>query len=86
MVWRQKGAILLDNLVIPKASTIEDFIGKYEDEVLRAEFKEAINAYLSELTYSPVRSLADLITFNNKHKDEVKTYIKFFCIFIFLHV
>ncbi|KAH7692577.1 amidase protein [Dioscorea alata] len=69
---RQKGAILLDNLVIPKASTIRDFIGKYEEEVLQVEFKEAINAYLSELTYSPVRSLADLITFNNKHKAEEK--------------
>ncbi|KAM0945519.1 putative amidase signature domain-containing protein [Dioscorea sansibarensis] len=69
---RRKGATLLDNLVIPKASTIGDFLGKYEEEVLQAEFKEAINAYLSELTYSPVRSLADLIAFNNKHKAEEK--------------
>ncbi|KAJ0964190.1 hypothetical protein J5N97_029312 [Dioscorea zingiberensis] len=67
---RQKGAILLDNLEIPKVSIIQDFIDKYEELTLLAEFKEAINAYLSELTYSPVRSLSDVINFNNKHKAE----------------
>ncbi|TVU07371.1 hypothetical protein EJB05_47423, partial [Eragrostis curvula] len=37
---------------------------------LAAEFKLGLNAYLSGLSYSPVRSLAEIIAFNNAHPDE----------------
>ncbi|KAL5224177.1 hypothetical protein ABZP36_010816 [Zizania latifolia] len=35
-----------------------------------AEFKLSLNSYLSELATSPVRSLSDIIDFNNKHPVE----------------
>ncbi len=38
---------------------------------MKAEFKLSLNAYLSDLLYSPVRSLADVIAFNNAHPVEV---------------
>uniref|UniRef100_A0A0A9CMU9 Amidase domain-containing protein n=1 Tax=Arundo donax TaxID=35708 RepID=A0A0A9CMU9_ARUDO len=37
---------------------------------MTAEFKLSINAYLSDLLYSPVRSLAQVIAFNNAHPKE----------------
>lgn len=40
-----------------------------------AEFKIALNSYLKDLVVSPVRSLADIIAFNNKFADLVsKSY------------
>ncbi|KAL0920454.1 hypothetical protein M5K25_009592 [Dendrobium thyrsiflorum] len=69
-VMRQKGAILVDNLEISNVSTILDPFQSGEEAVLLAEFKLSLNAYLSELEISPVRSLADIITFNNEHKTE----------------
>lgn len=38
-----------------------------EGIAMQAEFKLSINAYLPDLVYSPVHSLADIIAFNNKH-------------------
>lgn len=38
---------------------------------LLAEFKLNLNNYLSDLSYSPVRSLAEIIAFNNAHPVEV---------------
>lgn len=38
-----------------------------------AEFKSSINAYLSDLLYSPVRSLAEIVAFNNAHPTEVRS-------------
>ncbi|KAJ4832578.1 hypothetical protein Tsubulata_030779 [Turnera subulata] len=59
---RQKGAVLIDNLRITNLGE------SYSDEnlALVTEFKPALNAYLKELIASPVRSLADVIAFNNK--------------------
>lgn len=37
-----------------------------------AEFKIDVNNYLNELVESPVRSLADVIAFNNKFADLVR--------------
>jgi amidase len=49
--------------------TIDDF-GKSELEVLLYEFEADINAYLALLGPSaPVRSLSDLIAFNEKNRD-----------------
>ncbi|XP_038974567.1 probable amidase At4g34880 [Phoenix dactylifera] len=68
---REKGAILIDNLEITNSSIILDQQSG-EEVALLAEFKLSLNAYLSELSYSPVRSLADVITFNNEHSAEEK--------------
>ncbi|KAK8935387.1 Fatty acid amide hydrolase [Platanthera zijinensis] len=73
---REKGAILLDNLEIANASLILDWDNSGEKVALLAEFKLAVNAYLSELVTSPVRSLSDLIAFNNEHKiqEQIQEY------------
>ncbi|KAK8955412.1 Fatty acid amide hydrolase [Platanthera guangdongensis] len=71
-VMREKGAILLDNLEIANASLILDSDNSGEEVAVLAEFKLAVNAYLSELVTSPVRSLSDLIAFNNEHKIQEK--------------
>nr|XP_019709151.1 LOW QUALITY PROTEIN: probable amidase At4g34880 [Elaeis guineensis] len=67
---RKKGAILIDNLEITNWSIILDSQQSGEMVALLAEFKLSLNAYLSELSYSPVRSLADVIAFNNEHSVE----------------
>ncbi|URD91206.1 amidase C869.01-like [Musa troglodytarum] len=66
----QKGAILIDNLEIANLSIILDVTQSGEEVALLAEFKMALNSYLSELSSSPVRSLADVIAFNDKHRIE----------------
>ncbi|XP_073120158.1 probable amidase At4g34880 [Henckelia pumila] len=61
---RLEGAVLVDNLEVANISKI---MGGSEKEIaLEAEFKKSLNAYLKELVASPVRSLADVIAFNNK--------------------
>ncbi|XVF45488.1 hypothetical protein PTKIN_Ptkin02bG0210600 [Pterospermum kingtungense] len=45
----------------------------YESIAMAAEFKLAINSYLQELVVSRVRSLKDLIAFNNKYSKSEKT-------------
>ncbi|CAL5377041.1 unnamed protein product [Camellia sinensis] len=66
---RQGGAILVDHIKIPNYETIKDsmFIG--EQIAMTAELKLSLNAYLKGLITSPVRSLADIIAFNNKFSD-----------------
>ena len=58
-----------------------NFSDLYDQETLlmNAEFKLSLNAYLKDLLYSPVRSLAQVIAFNNAHPVEVivKTYRAF---------
>lgn len=66
---RQQGAVLVDN--VANISTLLDDDVSAEQIAIEAEFKVALNAYLSELKVSPVRSLADVIAFNNKFPDEV---------------
>lgn len=64
---KKQGAVLIDPANLPSH-------GKYDDdetEVLLYEFKADLNAYLSALgTKSRVRSLADLIAFNQEHRDK----------------
>ncbi|XP_058078137.1 probable amidase At4g34880 [Magnolia sinica] len=69
---RQRGAILVDNLEIANVSDILNVTMSGEEIALLTEFKLSINAYLSELVHSPVRSLADLIAFNNKYSTQEK--------------
>jgi amidase len=54
------------------ATNVSDLSDK-EMLLMKAEFKLSLNAYLSDLLRSPVRSLADVIAFNNAHPVEVAT-------------
>src|SRR5215467_6404122 len=65
---RNLGAEIIDPADIPTAEQISS--SKSEDSVLLYEFKVDLNAYLAELLESPVRSLADIIAFNNDHAEE----------------
>ncbi|PIA32727.1 hypothetical protein AQUCO_04400134v1 [Aquilegia coerulea] len=66
---RQRGVVLVDNLNISNLDIILDSSMSGELTALAIEFKVALNAYLKELVASPVRSLADVIAFNNKFSD-----------------
>lgn len=68
---RQEGAVLLDNLEIANISTILNFATSGEATALLAEFKISLNAYLKELVSSQVRTLADIIAFNQQFADLV---------------
>ncbi|CAJ2677543.1 unnamed protein product [Trifolium pratense] len=64
---RQKGAAVVDDL---KIDNIDEIInGQSEAIALNFEFKLSLNAYLKDLITSPVKSLADVIAFNNKHPE-----------------
>jgi amidase len=59
------GATLVDPADVPNVFDIFD----PEFTVLLYEFKADLNAYLGELLRSPVRTLADVIAFNQAHAD-----------------
>lgn len=64
---RQQGAVVIMDLDI--ATNFTD-LGEQEILLMAAEFKISIKAYLSGLLYSPVRSLAQVIAFNEAHPVE----------------
>ncbi|KAJ4716738.1 Amidase family protein [Melia azedarach] len=66
---RQQGAVLVDNLEIPNLDVILNGTASGELLAMAAEFKVALNAYLKGLVVSSVRSLADVIAFNNKFSE-----------------
>ncbi|TVU07376.1 hypothetical protein EJB05_47428, partial [Eragrostis curvula] len=70
---RKHGAVVIENLEIENLAVIQNATVSGELAALVAEFKLSLNAYLSALPYSPVRSLAELIAFNNAHPDEVNS-------------
>ncbi|KAL5856059.1 hypothetical protein ACOSQ3_005894 [Xanthoceras sorbifolium] len=63
---RQEGAILVDNLKIANIDVILNSFVNGERKTMDAELKLDLNKYLEGLVVSPVRSLADVIEFNNK--------------------
>jgi amidase len=63
---------LVDNLKI--ANLHEYYTSSSENTAMLAEFKISLNAYLSELVASPIRSLADAIAFNKKNAKLVSLY------------
>jgi amidase len=72
-VLRAQGAVIVDPADIPTAKQMAES----EDEftVLLYEFKADLNAYLANVGGSPaVRSLADLIDFNEAHAAEEMPY------------
>lgn len=62
---------MIENLDIANLAVIQDVLNNGEQIVLAAEFKSSLNTYLSDLSYSPVRSLAEIIAFNDAHPIEV---------------
>src|SRR5207248_8057453 len=70
-VVKSHGAILIDPANLPNA-------GKYDDtelEVLLYEFKADLNKYLAELgRKAPVKSLKEIIAFNERHKERSMPY------------
>ncbi|EEF34111.1 probable amidase At4g34880 [Ricinus communis] len=69
---RQGGAIIVDHLEIANINTILNPNASGEATALLAEFKISLNAYLETLVASQVRSLAEVIKFNQEFADVEK--------------
>jgi amidase len=71
LAMKQEGAELVD----PVELLDESKLGKSEIEVLLYEFKSDLNAYLATLRLgAPVRSLEQIIEFNEAHKAQVMPF------------
>jgi len=67
---KSAGAVLVDPVVI-------ETLGKFDDSelaVLQYEFKTGLNAYLAQFSGAPVRSLTEIIEFNERHRNEELFY------------
>ena len=70
-VLKAQGATLIDLSELPNASKY----GQSEYDVLLYEFKADMVAYLAEFAPNlPIKSLADIMAFNEKHRDRVMPY------------
>ena len=69
-VLRDRGAVIIDPIDLAASGALR----RAETEVLFHEFKAGLNAYLQNLRNPPIRSLADLIAFNERHADEELAY------------
>jgi amidase len=70
-LMREKGAVIVDPVPIEKLGDV----GEAEFEVLLYEFKAGINEYLASLgAASKMRTLADLIAFNEAHRSTEMPY------------
>jgi amidase len=69
---RGLGAVIIDPADIPHAKEMEE--SKNEETVLLFELKADMNAYLADLESSPVRTLAEIIAFNEAHAEEELHY------------
>lgn len=70
-VLRHAGATLVDTADLPKA----DQFGGPEGTVFQYEMKAGVNAYLARLgPAAPVKSLREVIAFNEKHADRELAY------------
>ncbi len=71
VAMKRLGAVIVDPADIPHAGDFDDA----EFEVLLYEFKADLNAYLAEWAPgAPVRTLADVIAFNEQHRDREMPY------------
>ncbi|KAG9457331.1 hypothetical protein H6P81_001839 [Aristolochia fimbriata] len=70
---KQQGASVVDNLEVPHIMETMNIMMSGEMTALSAELKNDLNAYLSALPKSPVKSLADIIKFNEKSAQEKTT-------------
>jgi amidase len=72
-VLRAQGAVLVDLPQLPGAGRY----GATELEVLQFEFKAGVADYLTEYApNSPIKSLADVMAFNEKNRDKVMPYFQ----------
>lgn len=72
-VMKAQGAVIVD----PAEIEPEERYGDAEFEVLLYEFKADLNTYLASLGPNcPVRSLKDIIAFNEEHRQEVMPYFE----------
>ncbi len=69
---RNLGAEIIDPADIPTAKQMSS--SNAEMVLLLHEFKVGLNAYLSELTNTRIRTLADIIEFNTAHAEEELPY------------
>ena len=70
-VLKAQGATLIDVPELPNASQY----GQSEYDVMLYEFKADMAAYLAEFAPNlPIKSLADIMAFNEKHRDRVMPY------------
>ena len=67
---RDLGAEIID----PAIGAWTPFFGEAEVELCLYGFKAGINRYLADHLFSPMRSLADVIAFNNAHAQQVMPY------------
>lgn len=67
---------MIDNLEIANIKTILNPNLSGEATAVLAEFKVSLNSYLKDLVSSPVRSLADVIAFNQKFPKEVRIHLQ----------
>jgi len=66
-VMKRLGAVLVDPAEIPNIGKV----GEFEETVLLYDLKADLNAYLAGLNdKAPVRTLKDVIAFNEQHKDK----------------
>lgn len=77
LLTRKEGAVVVDHLNISNIDEINEY-SSVEYTALEIEFKVYLNAYLKELVTSKVRSLADVIDFNNKNSELVSTLVSNF--------
>ncbi len=70
-VMKRHGATLIDTTDLPKA----DQFSSAETTVFQYEMKASVNAYLARLgPKAPVRSVQDVVAFNEKHADREMPY------------
>ena len=70
VLMRDRGATIVDPIALRPSPTMR----RAEVEVMAYEFKTGLNAYLAALPNAEIRSLADLIAFNEAHAGEEMPY------------
>jgi amidase len=69
-VMQQLGATIIDSVDVPHF----DKFDKTEDTVLHYEFKADLNAYLAARSHARMRTLEDIIAFNEENRARVMPY------------
>ncbi len=72
-IMKQRGATIIDPANIPSAKKMSE--SESELTAMLFEFKSSLNAYLSELEVSPLRTLTEIIAFN---EDNAKLELQYF--------
>ncbi len=70
ILMRDRGATIVDPIALRPSPTMR----RAEVEVMAYEFKAGLNAYLAALPNGEIRSLAELIAFNEAHAGEEMPY------------